>query len=493
MATWLFKHSVASDYYPTSEVKELSVGYNADTVVFDLSQRMSVRKRGAEWSGEDEKSNYVDKWNASYLTLSFRNGRINIYANGLFRKTGRRRRVKGVRNVTAPILLGTNFSYPLGEIGVSMHRSQGSTTLSSLVTSGFYLGRDNTADLMLDVQAAVYNALRASGNSVVFNNLQRLRNEVFPATWHFPEGMMFTHELSYAYRAKTYQEYVERLAGKRRATKSIVKLVSKDIEQYKDDQRIGALALFPKDVPVDHLRTYLSGMASEYYVPGTNRIKCHADFMRAIYHGDGRRILRLLRRDHSNPYVMQDCISMWVRSGRPALPKLKNLHDYHDELVAFEHQQRYPNKVIDYEKIDPEHELRRLEGQSYGNGAMHIILPRDTNEIAQWGRQQNHCIGTYGYAMEQGQQWLFSVVDGRNGDILYNGRINTRYGTLAEFRGKHNAKPPEAVNDWVRTVVERHIPTKEVEKRYSYDYGINQVLDAPIYDNEAEPIGALPF
>lgn len=496
---WILERSVSKEVtsiYDATIGVSIGVGRGDGTVVLSYGRKRQFHRANTPYG---DINNYMARWDTSYIVASFRRNSFNIYAIGRTptnQRNGNIRAKRGVRNITASMAFDTPPShiYMMGLTSSATRKSE--PHLVGLVPNQVYNDLSGEYDFRAvdeistpryvepadeDYRETMDSLLcEVSGGRLVSGKSSDIRPLVFPVTSELPISKYST-KLSYAYRADNFKEFVERLVGKRRAKKSIVKAIASSLTEDNSDKRISGLNAFPSDVPIDLLRTFLNERDTYRY--DAARFK---DFLRATYHGDGRRILKLLEIGKkpnpgwmSDEYLLLDADRMWIQIGKPALPKLKNASEYHEYLTVLHHNKRYPNKEIDYEKIDSKNRLRSIEGASYKD--LYISLPKNTNEIAQWGTKQRHCIASYAYDMVDGKDALFAVNDSRDGSLCYNGRISN--GRLVELRGFANQSAPRDVHIWAEGVVGRSFGTA-----YRTAYTAHQEVEWGRRDREPQPL-----
>lgn len=116
---------------------------------------------------------------------------------------------------------------------------------------------------------------------------------------------------------------------------------------------------------------------------------------------------------------------------------IRNWRELHDHLVKI--RRKKENQVYDYSGFS---HLTKMEEHCIDGFS--VRLPKDTNEVEDWGTDQRHCIGGYArsHLHKEGKVLKGCVLFGmyKDNTLLYCVMLNSKY-VIQQFYGKYNSTP----------------------------------------------------
>jgi hypothetical protein len=122
----------------------------------------------------------------------------------------------------------------------------------------------------------------------------------------------------------------------------------------------------------------------------------------------------------------------------PKLGRIRSLQQLHNELT--------PQAVAVQRKVElDQYELEPFDGFDWEGYT--FVVPKTSREIALWGKQHNHCVGTYTQRINSGQAKVFGLFQGD--DLIYTGSIVPYQDDwrLEQLMGPHNTPAPEELQE----------------------------------------------
>lgn len=252
-------------------------------------------------------------------------------------------------------------------------------------------------------------------------------------------------------RLSTNIEYTIALFGKRNYRKDLVKAVAETFYP----SNLAVAREFRNLVPVDWIVKFLRGMAdcSAPKLP----LKDMRSFLTERSMIERRRLLNDFMKSYAQagprekylfPMNVQDGIRSYNLLPEDVHQRMnfrswKHLHDASEmELDKMRYQAR-DIPVIPMAEI--------IAAQQPVDG-ISVYLPKDTDEVREWGREMSHCIGTYADDAVKGDVVLLGVRE--NGVLVGNVQIQVASRRMAQILGKHNRFLPDNVQVAVAKIMD---------------------------------------
>lgn len=237
-------------------------------------------------------------------------------------------------------------------------------------------------------------------------------------------------------------------------------------------------------VPIDKLQDYLINARTtenNYRLP---QLKLFKEFIRAL--PPAKRV-QFLNETGFRGWRFKDTVEQWnypssndgrgrIHNERLPFPEkirtCEELHDYFSELISniknptikFTYKEKY--MAVDNAVVDD----------------MTIVLPKDSKELKNWGKQMHNCVGGYDNKIESETSLILGVL--KNNDLTYN--IEIRFGNIHQFFAACNKPADENDKDKIIAFLEENkiITTKTVRMADLNHYQNPNDEDEPIPNEE---------
>ena len=132
------------------------------------------------------------------------------------------------------------------------------------------------------------------------------------------------------------------------------------------------------------------------------------------------------------------------------IPLTLTAHELHDWATQEVQRLNHENQEITY--TDSQDQI--LE---YVNSELmptyKLEFVEDTHELLKWGRDMDHCIGSYTECAIMGES-LFLGLFNHLGQLIFNIQLSPDC-IVQQFQGKRNCDPGPELSDWIKTLLKK--------------------------------------